>query len=36
MEFDAYFQDNLHLSRNLTVNLGGRYEAHPAAWTGMA
>jgi hypothetical protein len=33
MEFDAYFQDNFHLSRNLTINLGGRYEAHPAAWT---
>lgn len=33
MEFDAYFQDNWHLSRNLTLNLGARYEAHPAAWT---
>jgi hypothetical protein len=33
MEFDAYFQDNYHLARNLTVNLGLRYEAHPAAWT---
>ncbi len=33
MEFDAYFQDNWHVSRNLTLNLGGRYEAHPAAWT---
>ena len=33
MEFDTYFQDNFHVSRNLTVNIGGRYEAHPAAWT---
>ena len=32
MEFDAYFQDNYHLTRNLTINLGLRYEAHPAAW----
>jgi hypothetical protein len=32
MEFDAYFQDNYHASRNLTVNLGLRYEAHPAPW----
>ncbi|MGH9345543.1 MAG: carboxypeptidase regulatory-like domain-containing protein, partial [Terriglobia bacterium] len=27
---DGYFQDNYHMSRNLTVNLGVRYEAHPA------
>jgi Carboxypeptidase regulatory-like domain len=33
MEFDTYFQDNFHLSKSLTVNLGLRYEAHPAAWT---
>jgi len=33
MEFDAYFQDNYHLTRNLTLNLGLRYEAHPAAYT---
>ena len=32
MEFDAYFQDNWHARRNLTVNLGLRYEAHPAIW----
>jgi hypothetical protein len=32
MEFDGYFQDNWHVSRNLTVNLGLRYEAHPAPW----
>ena len=33
MEFDAYFQDNFHASKNLIVNLGLRYEAHPGAWT---
>ena len=33
MEYDAYFQDNWHASRNLTVNLGLRYEAHPARQT---
>lgn len=33
MELDAYFQDDYHVTRNLTVNLGMRYEAHPAAWT---
>jgi hypothetical protein len=33
MEFDLYFQDNFHISRNFTLNIGGRYEAHPAAWT---
>jgi hypothetical protein len=33
MEFDAYFQDNYHVTRNLTVNLGLRYENHPAPWT---
>lgn len=32
MEFDAYFQDNLHVSRTLTVNLGLRWESHPATW----
>jgi hypothetical protein len=32
MEFDAYFQDNFHVSKNLTANLGVRYEAHPAMW----
>jgi len=32
MEFDGYFQDNWHVSRNLTVNIGLRYEAHPAPW----
>jgi len=32
MEFDAYFQDGYHVSRNLTVDLGLRYEAHPAPW----
>lgn len=33
MEFDAYFQDNYRVTRNLTANLGLRYEAHPALWT---
>ena len=32
MEFDGYLQDNWHVSRNLTVNIGARYEAHPAPW----
>jgi hypothetical protein len=32
MEFDGYFQDNWHVTRNLTVNIGARYEAHPAPW----
>jgi len=29
-EIDAYFQDNWHVRRSLTLNLGLRYEAHPA------
>jgi hypothetical protein len=33
MEFDGYVQDNFHVSRNFTANLGLRYEGHPAAWT---
>ena len=33
MEFDAYLQDNWHVSNNLTVNLGFRYEAHPSRAT---
>jgi hypothetical protein len=32
-EFDAYLQDDWHASRTLTVNLGLRYEAHPARTT---
>ena len=32
MEFDGYFQDNFHITRNLTMNLGFRYETHPAPW----
>jgi hypothetical protein len=31
-ELDGYFQDDYHVSRNLTLNLGMRYEAHPAIW----
>jgi hypothetical protein len=34
-EFDAYFQDNFHMRPNLTINMGLRYEAHPAAWVGQ-
>lgn len=32
MEYDAYFQDNYHPTRNVTLNLGLRWEAHPATW----
>ncbi|MGD0479090.1 MAG: carboxypeptidase-like regulatory domain-containing protein [Terracidiphilus sp.] len=32
-EVDAYYQDNYHISKNITLNLGLRYEAHPAIWT---
>lgn len=33
MEFDTYFQDDYHWTKNLTLNIGLRYEAHPAPWT---
>ena len=33
-EIDAYLQDNYRIRNNLTLNLGLRYEAHPAAWVG--
>jgi hypothetical protein len=32
-EVDAYYQDNWHARRSLTLNLGVRYEAHPARQT---
>ena len=32
-ELDSYFQDNWHIARSLTLNLGLRYEAHPARET---
>ncbi len=32
METDLYFQDNYRVRPNLTVNLGLRYESHPAIW----
>ncbi len=35
METDLYFQDNYRVRRNLTVNLGLRYESHPAIWEGQ-
>jgi hypothetical protein len=34
METDLYFQDNYRVRPSLTVNLGLRYEAHPATWEG--
>ncbi|HVU47330.1 MAG TPA: carboxypeptidase-like regulatory domain-containing protein [Terracidiphilus sp.] len=33
MEFDAYIQDNYRVRNNLTLNIGLRYEAHPALWS---
>jgi hypothetical protein len=33
MEIDGYFQDNWHFSRDITVNLGFRWEDHPATYT---
>ncbi|WP_263367400.1 TonB-dependent receptor [Edaphobacter bradus] len=33
-EFDAYIQDNYRVSKNLTLNIGLRWEDHPAQNTG--
>jgi hypothetical protein len=33
MEIDSYIQDNFHMSKNLTVNAGLRWEIHPAPYT---
>ena len=33
-EFDAYIQDNYHITRDLTLNLGLRWEDHPAMTSG--
>ena len=35
MEIDGYIQDNYRARHNLTINLGLRYEAHPATWEGQ-
>jgi hypothetical protein len=35
MEIDGYIQDNYRLRSNFTVNIGLRYEAHPATWEGQ-
>lgn len=32
-EVDAYIQDNYHVTTNLNINYGVRYEAHPAIYT---
>jgi hypothetical protein len=33
-EFDAYIQDNYRVSKNLTLNIGLRWEDHPSTNTG--
>lgn len=33
-EFDAYFQDNYHVTSGLLLNVGLRYEAHPSPVVG--
>ena len=32
-QIDAYLQDDYHVNKKLTLNLGLRYEAHPALYT---
>jgi hypothetical protein len=31
-ELDGYFQDDFHMNKKLTFNLGVRYENHPPIW----
>ncbi|WP_348269916.1 carboxypeptidase-like regulatory domain-containing protein [Edaphobacter paludis] len=33
MEIDSYIQDNFHMTKNITINAGLRWEIHPAPYT---